>query len=66
MEATQVKTEEAVQAPGKKEPPKLKVPKKKKKWLKRLIIAVVVLAAIFLIFIQVRNNTYVVFKVQLF
>ena len=33
MEATQVKTEEAVQAPGKKEPPKLKVPKKKKKWL---------------------------------
>lgn len=30
MEATQVKTEEAVQAPGKKEPPKLKVPKKKK------------------------------------
>lgn len=43
MEATQVKTEEAVQAPGKKEPPKLKVPKKKKKWLKRLIIAVVVL-----------------------
>ena len=31
MEATQVKTEEAVQAPGKKEPPKLKVPKKKKK-----------------------------------
>ena len=52
MEATQVKTEEAVQAPGKKEPPKLKVPKKKKKWLKRLIIAVVVLAAIFLIFIR--------------
>ena len=45
MEATQVKTEEAVQAPGKKEPPKLKVPKKKKKWLKRLIIAVVELAA---------------------
>ena len=30
MEATQVKTEEAVQAPGKKEPPKLKVPKKRK------------------------------------
>ncbi len=52
MEATQVKTEEAVQPPGKKEPPKLKVPKKKKKWLKRLIIAVVVLAAIFLIFIR--------------
>ena len=52
MEATQVKTEEAVQAPGKEEPPKLKVPKKKKKWLKRLIIAVVVLAAIFLIFIR--------------
>lgn len=52
MEATQVKTEEAVQAPGKKEPPKLKVPKKKKKWLKRLIIAVVVLPAIFLIFIR--------------
>lgn len=30
MEATQVKTEEAVQAPGKKEPPKLKVPKRRK------------------------------------
>ena len=28
------------------------MPKKKKKWLKRLIIAVVVLAAIFLIFIR--------------
>ncbi len=51
METTQVKTEEAVRHRAKRNRPSLRCPKEEK-WLKRLIIAVVVLAAIFLIFIR--------------
>ena len=59
METAQIQTQEAAQAvsPQEKTSPALKLPKKRRKWLKRLVIALVVLAAAWFLFLRPKGDT---------
>ena len=57
METAQISTQEAAQAPQEvKRRPSLHLPKKGKKWVKRLVIALVVLAVIWWIFLRPQGG----------
>ena len=57
MEATQVKTQQAAQAPqGQKKGPAFRLPKKKKKWIVRGAVLLAVLAAVYWFFLRPGGN----------